>query len=268
MGRRQRILSVSSAIVFATLLIPIRWDASNGLRLATPGEQAASAATLQTIGLVATVLFAAAGIRVAGETLRSDQRDRRVDRVLAFHEELTGSGPTGVARSRLARFLREQGGPGSVVLQVGREQLVEDPRVQTYSRGTAAGASTPHTDLTLILRLFERIRISQVAESLDDHLLASLIGRHAGWWDLAIADDDKDTLRIPLERLAEWCDAYRDENPNQPGFENWGDSRSRAFPHGHISATQLSWPHPNHRGQDRDHKISPKSKRWKPFIRP
>lgn len=217
----------------ATLLIllvagPIPW--------VTPDQQGAWAATLQTIGLVGTIYFAALGIRVAARTLRSDQRDRRVDRVLAFHEELTGSGPTGVARSRLARFLREEGGPGSVVLQVSREQLVEDRELQNYPAQPDTSASTPHVDLTLVLRLFERIRIAQVAESLDDHLLASLIGRHAGWWDLAIAEDGTDTLRIPLERLATWCEAYRDAHKDQPGFENWGNSRRLAFPGGHIPA--------------------------------
>jgi hypothetical protein len=202
------------------MLGPIRW--------LSPEEQSAWAATLQTIGLLGTLLFAA-------ETLYSDQRDRRVDRVLAFHEELT-AGPTGEARARLARFLREQGEPDGAVLQVSRQQLIDDPKVQKYSANSDAGASTPHVDLTLILRLFERVRIAHAAESLDEHLLASLIGRHAGWWDLAIAEDDQDTLRIPLKKLGAWSNTYRDAHKDQPGFENWGQSRNEAFPRGHIRA--------------------------------
>lgn len=219
--------AVTAAVLVLLVAGPIPW--------VSPDVQSAWAATLQAIGLVGTLLFAAQGIRVAAETLESDRRDRRVDRVLAFHEELI-AGPTGEARSRLARLLREKGGPDGAVLQVSKQQLSDDPMLQKYpeEHGAAADA-TPRRDLTLILRLFERVHIAHEAELLDEHLLAVLIGRHAGWWDLAIAEEE-DTARRALKRLATWSDGYPGAQEDHPDLENWGQSRKIAFPHGHISA--------------------------------
>jgi hypothetical protein len=228
MSGRSRVLFAAVGIAFAGLVLPLRLDASGHLSRISPDQQSAWAATLQTIGLLITIFFAAT-------TLASDRRDARVDRVLAFHVELTGPGPTGVARSRLARFLREKGS-GPRVLQVSIKQLLDglqvenSPQVQTYPPAYDAGTSTPHIDLMLVLRLFERSCFAQVADLLDDELVVSLIGRHVGWWDLAIEEDSEDTQRVPLARLADWSNGYRDRYRAKEGFGNWWIDRQRAFP--------------------------------------
>lgn len=227
------LFGAGAAALIAILLIPLRWEPD--LRFATPDEQSAAAATAQAVGVVATLILAALGFSVAALTLASNQRDARVDRVLGFHVELTGPGPTGVGRSRLARFLRERGTAPWVRYQVGIQQLLHDPQLNSYPQAYGAGTTTPHMDLMLVLRLFERIRVAQVAGLLDDRLIASLVGRHAGWWDLAIKDDSEDTQRVPVAYLANWCNRYRNEyksssDEDPEGFENWWTDRQRAFP--------------------------------------
>ena len=220
------ILIVTTVLVFA----PAPWLKAD--------QQGAWAASLQAVGVVASILIAAGSLRIGAEALASDRRDRQVDRVLALHEELT-TGPTGEARSRLSRFLRSHGPDVNRARQVSRAQLRDtNADVNTYDDPDEAQISTPSHDLTRILRLFERVRIAHAAGSLDDLMMVALIGRHAGWWDLAIARDSE-TARVPLERLADWCKKYQQRHASEPLLEGWGDARGKAFPGGPVTEAAL-----------------------------
>jgi hypothetical protein len=194
------------------------------------------ATAVQAIFVVMALLVAAASLRVAVATLESDSRDRRVDRVIALHEELM-SGTTGGGRSRLARLLRSRGSAG-VCLQVSRDQLRGNTDVSAYDEASDKASGSPAHDLTLLLRFFERADIARTAGTLDELLLVALVGRHAGWWDLAIARDDN-TARIPLQRLAGWCQQYVDEHPDEEILAGWGRMRALDFPSGPVQASDL-----------------------------
>jgi len=224
----------SLAIILAGLLlliIPIPFLSEGTYAAFTGGVQA-------FVVIVALV--------VAVRTLLSDSKDRRVDRVLALHEELT-SGPTGAARTRLAHFLKQMGS-GDVCLQVSREQLQSRDKtdVSAYLDPGDQDSGNPERDLTLILRLFDRVRIAQAGGTVDDLMLVGLVGRHAGWWDMAIARED-DTARIPLEKFATWCDAYVAGHRDEVILQGWGEKRRRNFPNGAIPASALA-PRPTPAG--------------------
>jgi len=223
----RRRLVLITAVAAALVLLPAIW--------LDDGQQSAWASSLQAVGLVAALLFAAEEIRLAARTLESDRRDRQVDRVLAFHEELT-TGSTGQARSRLARFLRLKAPAGDACLQVTRGQLTTAVELSQYPDDFGADGSTPRHDLTLLLRLFERVRIANEGDTLDHHLLVALLGRHAGWWDLAIVRENT-SARLSLQRLAEWTEEYRADHASSGVFEHWGEVRRATFPRGPVQAS-------------------------------
>jgi uncharacterized protein (DUF58 family) len=93
------------------------------------------------LGAAATAIqavFIVAALAVAAGTLLSDSRDRRVDRVIALHSELT-SGELQEARIRFVNHLRRHGCHGRV-RQVYRHELATD----RSSQGTVATGSTSH----------------------------------------------------------------------------------------------------------------------------
>ena len=185
----------------------------------TPDKYSAYALAVQAIGVLATL-----GIAVA--TLRGDSRDRRVDRVLAFHQELT-SGETNAARVRLVQHLRENG-RNSRVLQVSTTQLRDrDSKLSGYR--DASVNETPSDDVGLLLRFFERAWLAQATGSLEDSMSASLIGAHAGWWDRAILPSPS-PARAALAELAAWANKFAETHKSESQFTNWGKTRQKDFP--------------------------------------
>jgi hypothetical protein len=107
-------------LLFATVLIlPIPW--------LDPIQYQGYVLAFQAVGILAT-------LGIATVTFRGDSRDRRVDRVLALHNELT-SGEVGAARRRLAAHLRQHGPRDRLkqwVLQATTEQLKKQSDLSHY----------------------------------------------------------------------------------------------------------------------------------------
>jgi arsenate reductase len=176
-----------------------------------PDTFGAWAAGIQVVLVTASLLF-------AYQALRADNHDRRVDRVLALHNELT-IGDVNEGRSRLARHLRTHGPGEERPTRASKAQLESDPVLSHYGRRPRVArlptglrirhfeGPAPATDLARILRTFERARSVQMANSAFDPLMADLLGRHAVWWDEAIVFDDRAT-RLALREFANWSTDY------------------------------------------------------------
>lgn len=164
-------------------------------------------------------------ITVAALSLLADSHDRRVDRVLEFHQQLT-SGEMQEVRLRLVGHLRSHGANGKV-RRATRDELRTDPVLSKYT-GDASNIR-PIDDVNLILRFFERVNSARIAGSVNLPLLVELLGRHAGWLDLAIGQEDK-VPRAPLHDLATWANEFAATNQNKyPYLSNWGSNRAEDF---------------------------------------
>jgi hypothetical protein len=224
LSRRATLLVLLGVLLLVLLLaVPAPWLAPDRYQAYTSGVQA--------VGVLATLL-------IAMVTLRGDSRDRRVDRVLALHYELT-SGETGIARRRLGAHFRRNG-TKPWVLQTTIDQLADSKsRLSKYqdasikhrwvSRQPASPQQTPRDDAGLLLRFFERAWLAQTTGSLDDSMCASLIGRHAGWWDRALLPSPGPP-RAALAELAAWANKFAESHASESQFADWGKSRQKDFP--------------------------------------
>lgn len=164
-------------------------------------------------------------ITVAALSLVADSHDRRVDRVLEFHQQVT-SGGVQAARLRLVHHLRGHGTNGKV-RQTTRDELRADPVLSKYSGD--ASHIRPIDDVNLVLRFFERVNAARIAGSVNLPLLVELLGRHAGWLDLAIGPEDQ-VPRAPLHDLATWANEFATTHQDKyPYLRNWGSNRAEDF---------------------------------------
>lgn len=177
----------------------------------------------QAVGILAT-------LGIATVTFRGDSRDRRVDRVLALHNELT-SGEVGAVRRRLAAHFRQHGprdGSKQWVLQTTTEQLKKRSDLSRYRDDGLK--QTPSEDAAVLLRFFQRAQLAQATGSLDDYMCASLIGAHAGWWNLAIQHSGKsEPMKTALNELATWANNFAKSHSKESQFKNWGETRKEDF---------------------------------------
>lgn len=180
----------------------------------TAGVYVGYVGAIQTLGVLLALVVAVA-------TLRSDSRDRRVDRVLSFHREFT-TGEVGEARSRLGQLIKGRMVDG----EIAQSDIRNDLSLNTY--GDVSRTATPVHDRNLLLRYFERVWIAHDRGSLDDLMLTALVGRHATWWDRALPQETT-TARVPLARLAEWSNRYAEANAREPSLEGWGQTRRADF---------------------------------------
>jgi hypothetical protein len=175
--------------------------AAAGLALLVAGVTGAmsqSAFNVVTASLQAVGVVLALGLGAA--TLRRDSHDRRVDRVLALNQELM-SGELWHARQRLAEHFKTlRAGPADAFGVVTRDQLFGDPAIGKY----ASAEGVPGEDVDRLVRFFERANSALATRAVEPDLFAQLIGRHANWWDHAIAYDPNWTTRIPLAELSTW----------------------------------------------------------------
>jgi hypothetical protein len=188
-----------------------------------PDKYSAWATGLSTIAVVLALALAVV-------TLRTDVKDRQVDRTLALHAELT-SGEINDARLRLADHLRKNGtrNPSDhrMPMRVSIEELHSSRGIGTYGPKIQ---SNPKDDLSKILRYFERVRLVRDARSADDPLFVELIGRHAGWWNCVLVRDSSRGSRRALMQLGLWCDAFADKNKRHYSYlAGWGDTRISDF---------------------------------------
>ena len=104
---------------------------------------------------------------MAALSLLADSHDRRVDRVLEFHQQLT-SGELQAARLRLVGHLRNHGASGKVN-RATRDDLRTDPVLSRYAGD--ASKIRPIDDINLMLRFFERVNAARIASSVNLPLL-------------------------------------------------------------------------------------------------
>ncbi len=150
------------------------------------GQYQAFTGAIQALGLVVA-------LGLAWATLESDSRDRRVDRVLSLHGELT-TGEVQAARTALTRLLRDRGTSPLVL----RPTLDELGAISDEARRNGA----------LVLRYFERVDAARRAGSLHDDLSYELLGRHAMWLRLALCRADTGSLHEALMSFADWAHHY------------------------------------------------------------
>jgi hypothetical protein len=162
---------------------------------------------------------------VGAGTLLSDNRDRKVDRVLALHAELT-TGEVQAARVRL--ILRLQG-----ARREGRVEPVSLARLRTDEAFAAypdPAHGRPLRDANAVLRHFDRINAARVAGIVEPQLLHELIGVHALWWDRAISRDEGEMLRRGLAELADWVERHsRTKARGAHYLEHWARYLGRDF---------------------------------------
>jgi hypothetical protein len=143
-------------------------------------------------------------LSVAAATLLADSKDRRLDRVLALHKELT-SGETHHARARLVDHLRALG-HGGKARTASHVDLIEDSVLAHYASMTDR---TPRLDLNIIIRFFERANAARLAKAVHLATFADLVGGHALWWDRAIVDTGSEWGAIRhMRELAAWTQQY------------------------------------------------------------
>lgn len=214
MRRKRAVIALVAlaAITVGGLLIPIG---------ATPEVYAAVTGAIQAFGVVmalAIAIFAQSG----------EISDRKVDRVLGLHQELT-SGPTGDARTRLGWFYRARRSDG-LLPTLTRADL----HSATYQDGQQS-ARTPRLDSDRVLRFFERVNAARLRGSLDDYTAALLLGRHATWWNRAIAAETPDPTRSPLASMADWATAYAVSHADDEGFQDWNARTDLDFGTGSLA---------------------------------
>jgi hypothetical protein len=173
---------------------------------------------LQAIGVVIALGLGAA-------TLMRDSHDKRLDRVLALHQELM-TGDLWRARHRLVAHLGRLGRAGRTRI-VTREELRSDPELSHYLDVPDA---RPLDDADLLMRFFERANAARTGTAVEQRLFADLIGRHSLWWDLAFARDDQWLTRQGLTDLATWCTSYvRDTASRRPDLLQWLTALDKDF---------------------------------------
>lgn len=181
-------------------------------------QYSALASAIQALAVVPAITAAAL-------SLLADSHDRRVDRVLEFHQQLT-SGELQAARLRLVGHLRRHGSSGKA-RQATRDELRADPVLSRYT--SDANKIRPIDDINLMLRFFERVNAARIAGSVNLPLLVELVGRHAGWLDQAIGQEDQ-VPRAPLHDLATWANEFAVANQGKyPYLSNWGSNRAEDF---------------------------------------
>lgn len=178
----------------------------------------ALATGVQALGVTVALVFGAG-------TLLSDSRDRKVDRALGLHAELT-TGDVQTARVRLLLHLQGNREDGKV-RPVSLARLRTDERFAAYA-DPAHGR--PLRDANVVLRHFDRVNAARVAGIVEPDLLHELIGVHALWWDRAIARDDGEMLRRGLAELADWTDRHsRTKARGAHYLDHWAGYLGRDF---------------------------------------
>lgn len=221
-----------------------------------PATVAFLIAALAVGGLCAAAIFApaaaqgpiqgvvqASAVVIAVTSLWAGMHNRKVDRVLELHRELT-TGQLGDARTRLGWLYRRNRMPDKHLPRLPRFELPRgayiDVTLPVESPGQVVGAKSeappvindepsPRKDADRILRYFERVCAAQVRGSLDNRTAALLLGWHAAWWDRAVITDADDQTALPLRRFADWARRYASRQSADEEFAYWSARTDRDF---------------------------------------
>ena len=193
--------------------------------------------TFTALGTCAAGVAAVFAVLYARKQIREAKRDRRVDRVLQLHAELT-NGQVGRARDRFASYMWQLGEEATgerICFQPTLEDLrppptpacetdLEDARqFGAYPSGLGAGPEDfPLRDLHKILWWFDHIYESLQHKLVDKGLLLSLIGSHAIWWRHLCFRLNDPPHTYSVEVLATWVKdggCFKEPPPERPPRE-------------------------------------------------
>lgn len=181
-------------------------------------EYASITAGVQTLAVVVA-------LGLGATTLLRDSRDRRVDRVLALHQELM-TGEVWHARYRLRQHLRALSQDGKLK-SISHDELVGDETISTYGPDSS---DSPIADADLLLRFFERANAARHTNALHSPLFAELIGRHALWWNAAFHESSGWFIRWELTDLASWSRHHLETSKSRnPQMVKWLNTEKRYF---------------------------------------
>jgi len=216
-----------------------------------------------SISLLATVITAVAasggavaaiwGLRYAKGLIDVAVRDRQVDRVLALYQDFT-TGEVAAARTRFSELMYRVGEEEFGPRQCWRpdwESLIPPSPVAddianrrrflgAYPDDMVSGiGQRPINDLLQVLWCLDRINEARKGEdSLDEHLLVSLLGHPVTWWSLMCGrlESREGAQLYPLIELAAWVEAKgwrsdpRNEHRKVPEDDFPGTEKDAAIP--------------------------------------
>jgi hypothetical protein len=186
-------------------------------------EMSLVAAEVTAAAACGAMIAALWGLRYGKGQIDTAVHDRKVDRAIGCHADLT-TGEVGAARNRFSRLMFRVGEEALGPTHCWRPTwaslfppvpgLDDDANEARYlgeypAEMLDAQLHTPLHDLRLVLWCFERIDEARQRESLlDEKLLASLIGYHVAWWSLLCArlEHGVSGHLYSLQQLATWAE--------------------------------------------------------------
>jgi hypothetical protein len=124
--------------------------------------------------------------------------------------------------------------PDGLVRPISVDGIFIPSSLPSYSE--QSGASLAY-DVHVLTDYFSRVWRIYSQGSLDSYSVASLIGGHACWWDLAfeIGTTDRRSATLSLRNFAEWTNAFAESHGSDPEFSKWGKNRLADF--GYLART-------------------------------
>jgi hypothetical protein len=155
-------------------------------------------------------------------TLQADSRDRRVDRVIAYHSQISG-GDLRLARKHLIEHFMGRS-PAGVMPVLSWADL----RSQSKTIGYADSAESPLRDAQRLLEYFEGVWDAHNSGATEDRLLFLLLGGYVTWWDRALSEADP-YLSRSLHEFAGWVSDVASGTPERTRVADWQEGITRDF---------------------------------------
>jgi hypothetical protein len=183
--------------------------------LLNSGQYQALASGVQAVGVLVAL---ALGV----STLQADSNDRRVDRVIAYHSQISG-GELQLARQRLIEYLLDHAS-GGVMPVLSWTDLRSHSKLIAYADPT----ESPVRDAQRLLEYFEGVWGAHNSGATEDHLLFMLLGGYVTWWDRALSEADADLSRS-LHEFAGWISDVASCTLESSRMIDWQESITRDF---------------------------------------
>jgi hypothetical protein len=179
------------------------------------GQYQALSAGVQAVGVLVAL---ALGV----STLQADSRDRRVDRVIAYHEQISG-GELQLARQRLIEYLLSRVSKDGLPVLSWAEL-----RSQSQLSAYIDPGESPVRDAQRLLEYFEGVWAARQAGATDDRLLFQLLGGCVSWWARAFSQADAELSRS-IQEFAAWIQSEATKVPEDARVADWRASLVRDF---------------------------------------